>query len=337
MFNPFKKSPVSSPQSTEKAVAEDLEKDIVVHVMPKHFRTAHTEAKQAKTTGALILILGLVFLFAVGLLFYYFIFVYQPKKIEPAAIEKNMPAQEEAVGQEATSTSQIASSIDSIASSSEMVATTTATSTEIIASSSEAVELLPATDVDQDGLTDDEENILGTDKNKNDSDGDTYSDLSEFSKLYNPAGAGKLENNPKMSRYSNNYSFIYPNAWQVQKLPDDSIKIGFKSADDSDNDSVKKQFVEINVSPNYKKQLVGDWYKEQFNLAFIDPTRIIEHKNEKNIVDWQGIKNEDGLTIYLTDKNYENIYTINYNLGLGSTLNYVNIFNLIIGSFNIDK
>jgi hypothetical protein len=48
---------------------------------------------------------------------------------------------------------------------------------------------------------------------------------------------------------------------------------------------------------------------------------------------YRGIKNESGLIVYLTDRNKEYVYTLAYNIGQGSTLDYINIFNALINSF----
>ncbi len=50
----------------------------------------------------------------------------------------------------------------------------------------------PGEDSDGDGLSDSLEEAVGTDKNKKDSDNDSYSDKSEVENNYNPLGTGKL-------------------------------------------------------------------------------------------------------------------------------------------------
>ena len=52
----------------------------------------------------------------------------------------------------------------------------------------EAIEI----DSDSDGLLDNEEELLGTDKLKSDTDDDSYSDLAEIENGYNPIGEGKI-------------------------------------------------------------------------------------------------------------------------------------------------
>lgn len=50
-------------------------------------------------------------------------------------------------------------------------------------------------DADKDGLSDDQEDLYGTNKNKTDTDGDGYTDYEEIVNGYNPLGEGKLETN----------------------------------------------------------------------------------------------------------------------------------------------
>lgn len=340
LFNPNKEQKKDSKsEAADSLAAEEMEKEIVVHVMPKHFRTMRQDATQAKTTGLIILVLGILFLAVVGFVFYYFIFVYQPKSkvstVPDPGYENKTDVREENKQAEKAATST------------EAVATTTATTTipveeEAVATTTPEIIYTAGKDEDVDMLTDDEESLIGTDKTNPDSDKDGYSDFDELSKLYNPSGPGKLDANPKFAKFENSvysYSFLYPSAWQVKNISDDSVKIGFKeTAENSENENpVNKQFIEINISPNYKKQLIGDWYKDQFSISYIEPARFVDHADINGQADWQGVRNEDKLTLYATDKNYENIYTIHYNLGLGTTLNYMNLFDFIIKNFSIGK
>ncbi|MDO8668909.1 MAG: hypothetical protein Q7K65_01270 [Candidatus Buchananbacteria bacterium] len=54
-------------------------------------------------------------------------------------------------------------------------------------------------DTDEDGLSNAIETALGTDINKKDTDGDTFSDKAEILSRYNPLGTGKLPINPVFS------------------------------------------------------------------------------------------------------------------------------------------
>jgi hypothetical protein len=58
----------------------------------------------------------------------------------------------------------------------------------------QAIGLIGGSDLDADGLSDELEQAIGTNKNKKDSDGDGYSDGSEVATHNNPLGKGKLVN-----------------------------------------------------------------------------------------------------------------------------------------------
>ena len=145
--------------------------------------------------------------------------------------------------------------------------------------------------------------------------------------LFNPTGSGELINNINISKYFNNtfnYNLLYPKSWTRSAIGgDDSIM--FKSADN--------QFIQVIVQPNADKESINSWYKKQFSVTIIDSSRLVTPNTE----DWQGVKSEDGLTIYLTDLGANYIYTLTYNPGASSVLNYENIFEMMIDSFLISN
>ncbi|KKR21288.1 MAG: von Willebrand factor type A [Parcubacteria group bacterium GW2011_GWE2_39_37] len=309
----------------KKAIEQEVEREIMVHVMPEHFRTLKNDAGKAKATGMIILIAGFVFLAATSIGLYYYLFEYSTEpKIEP--IEETKQIEEEKTVETATTSIVIATSsiITTIATSS---ATTTGQVETPIASSTVTTFSVLAKDNDSDGLTDPEERLLGTNINSSDSDGDSYADYEEFIKFYNPAGSGKLDANTAVSRYASKkfgYSFLRPADWSVREMDDSII---FTAPDN--------QIIQFNSQPNQNQQSIADWYKQEFNLTSLSESRIINHKNLSGQSDWQGIKNDDNTTIYLITDGKE-IITINYNLGLDNTLNYPNIFQLVIDSFTIE-
>jgi len=186
-----------------------------------------------------------------------------------------------------------------------------------------APDFVVATDSDGDGLTDKEESLLGCDLNNMDSDGDGYNDLSEVMNLYNPAGKDKLINNSNISKYLNNsfnYNLLYPANWIFSTVGGDE-SIMFKSSDN--------QFIQVIAQDNQDRESIGNWYKKQFNITMINSAKLIITDN------WQGIKSEDGLTIYLTDKQYNHIITITYIPGQDNVLDYVNILEMVIKSLEI--
>ena len=178
-------------------------------------------------------------------------------------------------------------------------------------------------DSDSDGLSDEEEYLLGSNYLQVDSDDDGYEDLSEVLNLYNPMGINKLIDNINIDEFKNNsfnYSILYPKTWDRSVLSDESSVI-FSINDNS--------FIQILVEKNEGQQNIGSWYGSRF-FSFIDSEDIIITD------DWNGLYSQDGSAFYLTDKNLENVYTILYNFPENQPQPYINIFKTIINSFQLN-
>ncbi len=190
-----------------------------------------------------------------------------------------------------------------------------------------AIQAVPGVDSDGDGLTDAEEKALGTDPNKKDTDGDSYSDLTEVQNLYDPTvyANGRLANNKNIKKYTNStfgYSCLYPAGWSLTTVGgDDSVII----KTDSD------QFFQIIAQPNADKQSIEDWYKKQFNVTSVDPARMVSGQG------WRGIRNDTGLVIYLADSKNDYIFTLSYSMADTNVLEYKNLFDLLVHSFTLNQ
>ncbi len=177
-------------------------------------------------------------------------------------------------------------------------------------------------DDDLDGLSNDEETLLGTNKNLKDSDGDGYDDLVEVLNLYNPAGTGAIIENPNIEEYQNDnfkYSVLYPKSWEIRSLSDGSSVIF------SINES---SFVQIIVEKNENSMNIRNWYTSRF-FNLVDNSKLVSNSK------WDGIYSEDGLALYLTGKDLKNVYTILYNFPENQAGSYINIFKMIVSSFNL--
>lgn len=87
-------------------------------------------------------------------------------------------------------------------------------------------------DSDNDGLTNLEELLMGTDPNNPDTDGDGFLDGDEVRALYNPLGPGRLHESPFISRYtidSSGHEFLYPKFWRlIQSVHEEEYEEGEK-------------------------------------------------------------------------------------------------------------
>jgi len=321
----------SSLQGKQGPVAEETVKadNIAIHVMPGRFRNQPVKQNSAKTMGLAIIIGGAVFLIVASGALYYFLFKRSNVVIteEPSLIVQSQTSQTEAETSQAVLTPDnlVATGTEMmiLPTEEEAAATTIATSSPEVVPAEVGLSLSIGTDDDNDGLTNIEEILLGTSTSTPDTDGDGYLDGSELVNLYNPAGEGKLTANSNISLYENKtfaYDLLYPSTWQTSiNGGDDSLM--FKTGDN--------QFVQVIVQPNVNKQTLDEWYMEQLGVLTINEADKINGSN------WQGIKNPDGLNIYLMDKKQNYIFSLTYNLGGANVLEYMNIFQMMVKSFTL--
>jgi hypothetical protein len=183
----------------------------------------------------------------------------------------------------------------------------------------------PVVDSDGDGLSDEEELVLGTDPYKTDTNDNGYPDLLEILNNYNPAGTGRLENNSNLNRYNDrvfDYGLLYPKNWEFSIL-DSNRALIFNLPDES--------LIQISVQENTDNQNITDWYSSSF------PNQLIAYDKIKIKPTWEGIESLDSLHVYLTDDGRDYIYTISYIPAISGRLVYPNIFKMMIDSFTITE
>lgn len=178
-------------------------------------------------------------------------------------------------------------------------------------------------DTDNDGLTDEEEKIFGTEIEKPDSDSDGYVDSLEVENLYNPLGFKpvRLLDSGKVKVYLNptfNYSIFYPESWISQALDANNKEVMFTSA--------TGEFIEVLAEDNPLKMSVEAWYLSQ--SPGVEASQL-EHFTTKE--KFEGVKSPDGLVAYLPSG--DKIFVINYNIGLKTEVNFLNTFEMMINSF----
>lgn len=327
-------------------------KNINIHSMPKRFLNVSSEdQKKAKGAGVLIFIGGGLVLIALSVFLYFYFFDSKESKI-PVVDNDNSRVEEKSSGEinkeevkkeepdknsEDKKNDEVSiekkdekiSLIDEneedendSAEVEEISKEATTTIKKIEENKDVIVKMKEALDSDNDGLTDIEESILGSNVNNSDSDGDSYSDLSELLGLYNPAGNGGIMTNSAIEKYENGglgYYIYHPKSWTVNSVGDDSsiiIKAG------------NNQFIQIIVQPNKDNKTIGEWYQENIASGKINSNQRIYKQG------WSGVKNQDGMIVYLLGKD-NNIFTLSYNLGVNNIVYYKNIFNMMINSLEM--
>lgn len=327
-------------------IDDELERNLLIRVMPRKFKVSVSNPVKTKTkaVGAVIMVVGLLVMGAAVYLVYAFLI--NPKKTEtpnpvprqvapaPAKTEDKKEDTKKPEDKVATTTPKVKPAVNNSASSTSSDISKPATSTPAVSpaatSTAPVATSTPNLDVgggapldtDQDGLTDAEEVLYGTNSSSVDSDGDGYSDKAEADGLYNPAGPGRLAANLNIAQYKeaqNKYSVFYPNRWRVQVVGDSAI---FSSPDNS--------FVQIVTEQNPDKKTILTWYNEQFADA---PATLAEVVIKNG---WEGIYHQDKKIFYLTDAAKKNIYTVSYVPAKEGDMIYYHIFQMMIASFSLE-
>lgn len=181
-----------------------------------------------------------------------------------------------------------------------------------------------ALDADNDGLTQAEENLYGTDPENSDSDGDGYPDGAELLNGYDPTkphvslGASNLfisYNHPL-------YSIIYPASWNLQQQDEEKNEVLFQ-ADTG-------EFVEVLVVVNLNNLSLTDWYQQQF--PNIDLTQVQQVK----VNNLTGLRQPDNQSYYLMKVGDESkIFLVIYNTGNFRQTNFATTFQVMVKSFKL--
>ena len=281
-----------------------------------------------KAVGLFIIIGGFILIGAMVYLSYIYIIKPQVKTTTPVALTpapEKTPATNDVVAT-ATDTLTIATT--------SLVATVTPTMFDLASSTATSsidldqtriqnTNVTPLVDSDNDGLSDEEEAVLGTNPNSADSNNNTYNDLTEINNNYDPAGTGKIETSANLTKYVNKtigYEIVYPKSWEAKALGSDTA-ITFTAPDDS--------IMQVSTQDNSDHQTISAWYTNSF------PDTTITYDKLKSTATWDGIMGDDGLNFYVTDKKHKNIYVISYIPAIDGRLAYPNIFKIMINSFLI--
>lgn len=181
----------------------------------------------------------------------------------------------------------------------------------------------PSVDTDADGLTDNEEVLLGTNPDMADTDGDTYADRAEIFGGYSPLGAGvKLEGADLFATYTNptyGYKAPYPKKWLADSLDQTNKQVLFISA--------TEEFFEILVEENPLKKPIVDWYRSQ------SPALANVELNVTTVDGAAAVWSPDGLTLYIGRDG--SVYIITYNKGTVEQINWPTLFEYFYKNFKL--
>jgi len=189
--------------------------------------------------------------------------------------------------------------------------------------------LMSGTDSDNDGLTDVEESLFGTDPAMMDSDGDVYKDAEEILNLYSPVDSGAIklfEKKDVVSYYTNpkyGYKLLYPATWLIQPLNSDD-------PNDLMITSNQNEFLDVLVYDKKATQSIKNWYLEM--VPTVSATDLKEYQTLKKL---NALESPDGFTVYLEGASKDKVYAINYNIGLKEQAGFPTVFLMAVQSFEI--
>lgn len=321
----------------EKKAEDNVSRDFITHNMPaphrfsgqtfsngsasKSDKAINIQGVQNHQKVGFLIITGGVILI-VALIYFGYSYFIKPSLNQPVAKIENKVATETP----AEITPQVDETVlptETIATETPLISTstiaTTSTSSEVsfpeetpIVSTANVVSTV---DSDADGLTDDEEKVAGTDPNKADTDGDSYSDLAELKSGYDPLVPGqKNSESSKMTSYKidSKATAIYPSSWEITRSDANNTVI-FADSD--------KAFIQVTYQDNPGKISPSVWFAQQFSGLL--PGESISGDF------WQGFYSQDGLSAYVFNKDLTKVYSFSCSQ-LTTDASSVTAFNLMI-------
>jgi hypothetical protein len=181
-------------------------------------------------------------------------------------------------------------------------------------------------DIDNDGLTDAEELVFGTDPGMWDTDGDGYNDGLEVMNLYNPLGFApvRIIDSAVVREYTNptfGYNIYYPQAWNVGAVDTSAREILFSG--------ITGDYIAVYVRPMERGETFQEWFVR--NAA---GERITDIEGFENRFKIPGFRRTDGLVAYFGI--HDIVYTIVYYPVANVPVQYRAIMNMMIQSFRPD-
>jgi hypothetical protein len=201
-------------------------------------------------------------------------------------------------------------------------------------------EPLPSTtDTDDDGLTDAEERLYGTNASQPDSDGDSFIDGKQFVSMdsagrevfagefylgYNPLGVGRLDTSGLVRSFTNStfsYAILYPSQWLAQAAKSDNRSILFTPAEPTG------ETIQVIILDNPTKLTARNYYLADnpgVNAASIE-TVVVNGL--------EGIRTANQEDVYLAKG--DKVYQIHYAVGQLTSLNFMISFEMMYQNFRL--
>lgn len=188
--------------------------------------------------------------------------------------------------------------------------------------------LADSVDVDEDGLTDLEEETFQTDAGSPDTDDDGYLDGTEVSNLYNPSGFApvRIVNSGLVTTYVNptwDYALYYPATWQNAAVDPQDNQVLFSD--------ITGDYIEVYVAQKQNNdESFVDWFARDASSQF-----ITDLSDEENRFEVSYKKRSDGLVAFFEGARV--VYVIAYHPSEDGPINFRKVMELIVQSFQLPE
>ena len=293
-----------------------------VYVMPDKFHP-----KRAGSLGKKIVIAAVVFAAVASVSGAYVAYDYFSRQAAVQAPAENIaltPEAETTTEPELTAPEEIITPTSTPETTIPPVATTTPTPPPTPDPNAPAV---LSRDSDTDGLTDIEEELMGTNSDLADTDGDGFKDGSEVLNGYSPVkpGAAKLAADSfiavlKTNFSADNFQTMYPKDWAVSYLPETKQAIITIPTG---------EIIKISVKSNDSGLSAVNWYLDSH------PEVLTSELEKITAGSLSGLISANGLAAYLTAPDKKNLYLFEYLLNPQTEMKYPTIFSVLVKNFSL--
>ena len=192
----------------------------------------------------------------------------------------------------------------------------------------EIVTIARSTDTDQDGLTDLEEFLYGTDPAQADTDDDSYRDGAEVLNLFSPRKPGevRLAQEERIAIYANanhGYTLLYPSSWIASPLDEQTQnEVLFATTTD--------EYITLEVDQNLEQQSLVSWYSSQDLDTSIEDLQVRVYNNLDMLV------SKDLTVYYVQVTGMPKIFTFTYQLDGRVSLNFLTTFEMMVKGMRVE-
>ena len=187
--------------------------------------------------------------------------------------------------------------------------------------------LAQSVDTDSDGLTDTEEDLLGTELRRPDTDGDGFVDAEETMNLYSPfAGSGALlKDSAAVNTFLNDpvgYSLLYPASWLPRPSDDTRVEVTITTS--------TREFFTLEVFDNPEVLSLNQWIID--NQTQVNANSLTSYTTRQGL---SSLVSANELVYYIGVPTQAKVYIFTYDPGTVTRLNFKSLFKMMVNSLSL--